>query len=174
MMTKLYDLAFEVAGDTAELEQDAGCGEVHRVTLHRVHVQHLAGLMGLIGTSDPATAHTLMKLERRLRVLHERCKYLAQWLNLHSDSEHADLSFEQAYSEATADIADEFVADLSASDADTLRIGNGASVTSALPAPADADSTTVANPQQTHSKQGGKPIAIAKSTAQLSLEASPC
>lgn len=48
MMAQIPDIAFEIDGDLVRIEQSAGCGEVASVDLHRLHVAHLAGLLGLI------------------------------------------------------------------------------------------------------------------------------
>ena len=65
-----------------------------------------------ITASDPQAAKTIAVLTRRLMVLYERVDHLANYLANHSDSKHADLSYEQTYAAATADIAAEFCADL--------------------------------------------------------------
>ena len=65
-----------------------------------------------ITASDPQTARTIATLTRRLHLLRERIDFMADWLANHSDSKHADLSYEQTYARATADIAEEFCAEL--------------------------------------------------------------
>lgn len=93
------------------LQQDDGNGTVDMVSLHPIHLRLMAEKMGLVKTSDPQTLKTIATLTRRLHTLRERCGHLAYWLNQLSDSEHADLSYEQVYAAATADMAQEFCAD---------------------------------------------------------------
>ena len=68
--------------------------------------------MGLVESSDPQAQKTIAMLTRRLLVVRERVDHMAYWLANHSDSKHADLSYEQTYATATADIAGEFCAEL--------------------------------------------------------------
>jgi hypothetical protein len=93
------------------LEQSNG-GNIDRVAIHPIHVRYLAEKMGLIETSDPTARKTIAALTRRLLALEGRIVHMAYWLTNHSDSKHADLSYEQTYAMATADIAEEFCADL--------------------------------------------------------------
>lgn len=111
MMTKIYDLAYEINGDTINLEQDLGCGEVSRVDLHPMHLRLLCAEAGLF-RGDADAWREVEKLSRRVRLLAHRIEHLGEYLNLYSDSAHADLSYEQTYATATADLAAEFVADL--------------------------------------------------------------
>ena len=64
----------------------------------------------LVESSDAQAQKTT--LTRRLLVLRDRVDHLAYWLATHSDNKHADLSYEQTYATATADIAGEFCAEL--------------------------------------------------------------
>lgn len=93
------------------LEQD-GCGNVDRVAIHPIHLRYMAEKMGLIETSDPTAHKTIATLTRRMNLLRDRIDHLADWLANHSDSKHADLTYEQTYARATADIADEFCVEL--------------------------------------------------------------
>lgn len=95
------------------LQQDSG-GNLDRVAIHPVHRRHMAERFGLIPAGDPEGQQTIASLVRRLHVLQARINHLAEWLALHSDHEHADLSYEQTYARATADIAEEFCAELPA------------------------------------------------------------
>lgn len=108
-MAEIPHLRFRIDGDVIHLEQHDGhgCGEVDYVLMHRVHLVEIARRMGLMQTPAPSVA----ALQRRLRVLHGRIDHLAGYLAMHSDHEHADLSYETDYARATAAIADEFVAD---------------------------------------------------------------
>ena len=83
--------------------------------------------------SNQQSAKTITTLTRRVRLLRERIDFLADYLANNSDSEHADLSYEQTYARATADIVGEFCAELvdtSATD-NTMTQGNAATVTRA-------------------------------------------
>ncbi|MBA3773996.1 MAG: hypothetical protein H0X13_16345 [Ramlibacter sp.] len=113
MMTKIYDLAYEVNGDTINLEQDLGCGEVDRITLHPIHLRLLAECTGLLAPgSSTGRDLTIAWLCRQMRILYERINRLDDWLHEHSDHEHADLSYEMTYSFATWELAHEFVQQL--------------------------------------------------------------
>ena len=111
----ILNLSIETIDDAGEvtirLEQDC-CGNVDRVDIQPLHVRYIAEKIGLIETSDPQAAKTIAKLERRLLMLRDRIDHIADWLVNHSDSEHANLSYEQTYATATADIAAEFCAEL--------------------------------------------------------------
>jgi hypothetical protein len=95
-----------------ELEQQNGLDDPDRIQIHPLHVRLMAERLGLVPVSDVNAARTVATMVRRLQVLHARIDNLAEWLAVHSDHEHADLSYEMTYARATADIADEFCADL--------------------------------------------------------------
>lgn len=101
----------EADGDEILIEQDLG-GDIHRVSLHSLHVRYMAEQLGLVATSDPTATQRIDALSRRLRVLRDRLDRLTDYLLNHSDHAHADLDWEVTYCTATLDIADEFVADL--------------------------------------------------------------
>lgn len=77
-MTRIYDLAFEIDGDTIQLEQSNGLDEPDRISLHRIHLAHLAGEIGLLG--DPDAERMVATLSRRLRILRAEIAGLAQWI----------------------------------------------------------------------------------------------
>ena len=81
------------------------------VLLHPWQLRAVCEQFGIIA-SDPQAAKTITTLTRRLHLLRERIDFMADWLVNHSDTEHADLSYEQTYTRATADIAGEFCAEL--------------------------------------------------------------
>ena len=93
------------------LEQDSG-GNLDRVAIHPIHLRYMAEKFGLIETNDPKAQKTIASLSRRLNVLQDRIDHLADWLANNSDHAHADLSYERTYARATADIANEFCAEL--------------------------------------------------------------
>jgi hypothetical protein len=113
MLEKIYDVAFGIDGDTIDLEQDMGCGEVHRITLHHIHLRHLAEQAGLIAGSAHAEPDAVVaRLVRQLRLLHTRIKHLDECLWAVAGNGREDLDHECNFSGATLDLADEFVADL--------------------------------------------------------------
>jgi len=81
------------------------------VLIHPWQLRAVCEQFGIIA-SDPQTAKTITTLTRRVRLLRERIDLLADYLANNSDSEHADLGYEQTYARATADIAGEFCAEL--------------------------------------------------------------
>lgn len=125
MLTAIPDLGFEIRGDVVDLEQDAGCGEKVCVSLHRTQVALLAGELGIVrAPHDGEAQRAIETLQRRLRVLHRRIVFLDDYLHGCSDRKHANLDYECAFSNATRDVADEFVADIDPSparEADTMR-----------------------------------------------------
>jgi hypothetical protein len=113
--TNIPDLKIEVMTEGADagllmLEQNS-CGNIDRVVIHPIHVRHMAEKMGFIDASAPTARKTIATLTRRLLALEGRIVHMAYWLTNHSDSKHADLSYEQEYALATSDIAAEFCAD---------------------------------------------------------------
>ncbi len=93
------------------LEQDSG-GNLDRVAIHPLHLRYMAERFGLVPSSDLETRQVIATLTRRLYALQGRIGHLAEWLAQHSDQRNTDLSYEQTYARATADIADEFCAEL--------------------------------------------------------------
>lgn len=158
MMTKIYDLAYEINGDTINLEQDMGCGEISRIDLHPMHLRVLCTEAGLF-RGDADAWREVEKLARRIRVLADRIEHLGEYLSLYSDSDHADLSYEQTYANATLDIAEEFVADLpECTLPDSGPAGGNAGVTRG-PLPSNA-TTRQGTPR--NASQGALPLEAAK------------
>jgi hypothetical protein len=114
MLTKIYDLAYEVDADKMiNLEQDMGCGEVSRICLHPIHLRLLAEEAGILPPSSNIEAdRTIARLSRQLRILFDRIDRLDDWLNAAAQRGHEDLEMETTYSFATWELANEFVADL--------------------------------------------------------------
>ena len=108
------------------LEQDSG-GNIDRIEIHQLNVRLMAERFGLVPASDPLAASTIATPERRLHALSGRVTHLANYLANHSDSKHADLSYEQAYASATADIAEAYCSELTASH--TAGAGDASGVT---------------------------------------------
>jgi len=93
-------------------QQDySGNDEHDTIHLHPWQLRAICEEFGIL-TSDREAEKVTATLKRRLRVLAERIEHLADYLITQSDSQHADLSYEQTYAEATAEIASEFVAEL--------------------------------------------------------------
>lgn len=114
MMTKLYDLAYEVDADgSVNLEQDAGFGEVSAIVLHPIHVRLLAEQVGVLApSSDIEADRTIARLCRQMRILLDRIDQLDDWLNQAAQRGHEDLATETTYSFATWELANEFVTEL--------------------------------------------------------------
>jgi hypothetical protein len=102
-------------GELILLEQNSG-GNLDRVAIHPMHLRYLSEKFGLVPSGDAEATRTIAGLKRRLSVLYGRIDHLANWLEVNSDARHADLSYEQTYARATADIAGEFCADLEGDD----------------------------------------------------------
>lgn len=83
------------------------------VLIHPWQLRAVCEQFGIIA-ADPQAEKTIATLTRRLMVLRDRIDHLADFLANHSDSKHADLSFEQTYATATAEIADEFCKEMEA------------------------------------------------------------
>lgn len=82
-------------------------GDAYSVSLHPIHLRYLAEKMGLIETSGPQAIKTIDKLTRRLHLLRDRVEHLANSLATNPSG------CQQDYARATADIANEFCAELS-------------------------------------------------------------
>lgn len=99
------ELMEDKKGSLILLEQDC-CGNVDRVCIHPVHLRYMAEKFGLIATSDPTAHKTIAMLTRRLNLLSDRIAHLSRSLESDPDKCH------QAYARATAEIANEFCAEL--------------------------------------------------------------
>lgn len=146
-LTKVWDLAWSVDGDTIELEQEAGIGEVHCMTLHRMHLRQLATEAGLLN-GDPDAWRLVETLGRRLRTLADRIAILDDRLCAvpvvpsGSNCHDPDL----AYSEATRMLAQEWCADLPTSVADELEA-----------TPSQATERHATPPAAAHGRAGSQP-----------------
>lgn len=123
MQDDIPDLKFELVEDgTGEglilLTQDEK-GDPGRVAIHPLHLRYMAEKFGLLKSNDSAAARAIAQQARRLRLLAERIEHLNDWLHEHSDTRHADFTYEQTYSQATADLAEEFLEDIDEADAPT-------------------------------------------------------
>lgn len=98
-------------GPAIMLTQQDGCEEPASVLLHPWQLRAVCEQFGIIA-SDTQAEKTIATLTRRLLAMRDRVDHLAHFLANHSDSKHADLSYEQTYATATADITAEFCAEL--------------------------------------------------------------
>lgn len=74
MMTQIPDIAFEIDGDLVRIEQSAGCGEVTSVDLHRLHLHHLAELLGSARSSpEYRVERALLRLWGKLDTMAADC-----------------------------------------------------------------------------------------------------
>lgn len=81
------------------------------VLIHPWQLRAVCEQFGIIA-SDRQAEKTIATLTRRLHLLRDRIDRLHNYLVNHSDHKHADLTYEVTYATATADIADEFCAEL--------------------------------------------------------------
>jgi hypothetical protein len=98
-------------GPAIMLTQQAGLDEPDTILMHPWQLRAVCEQFGLIA-SDPAAQKSIATLTRRLQVLRDRIDHLGDYLTNYSDREHANLEYELTYITATADIAQEFCADL--------------------------------------------------------------
>lgn len=87
-MTRIDDLAFGIDGDYIDLEQDAGCGEMSMIRLHRIHLAHLAEVAGVV-TTDRCAEQSIRTLQRRLLTLAREIHSLAEWVRSGPDEGEA-------------------------------------------------------------------------------------
>lgn len=100
-------------GGLVRLENES-MGDSYMVDIHPIQLRHLAEIMGLlreVSASEADTMRTVVELQRRLLALKDRIDHLGEYLALHSDHRHADLSYETNYATATADICEAYCAD---------------------------------------------------------------
>ena len=81
------------------------------VLVHPWQLRAVCEQFGIIA-SDRQAARTIAILTRRLHLLRVRIDRLHDYLLNHSDHKHAALSYELPYATATAELADEFCAEL--------------------------------------------------------------
>ncbi len=96
-------------GPAIMLEQQEGIEDTAVIVVHPWQLRAACEHLGIIA-NDPQAERTIAVLQRRINTLTNRIDHLADYLATHSDSRHADLTYEQTYARATADIAAEFTA----------------------------------------------------------------
>jgi len=163
MMTKIYDLAFEIEGDEINLEQDVGCGEVHQVTLHRIHLRLLAEKSGLCPSADIEANRMIARLCRQVRLLAERIDRLDTMFLRVGEKGHEDVSEECAYSGASVELANEFCHDLP--DVEPVTLGHQCQPVTRDPASRDdgqpsTEPTTLENNAVSASSQAALPLEV--------------
>lgn len=97
-------------GEMIRLEQQEGIDDAQVIVVHPWQLRAACVQLGVLH-ADPESERTAARLKRRIRALVERIEHLNDYLHEHSDSEHANLTYEQTYSQATADLAAEFITD---------------------------------------------------------------
>ena len=129
------------SGPAVMLTQQEDIEDAATIIIHPWQLVAACQHLGL-AASDPKAAKDIATLQRRMLVLRDRIDHLAEYLALHSDSKHADLSYEQTYATATADIAEEFCAELNdcmghaVSDAENGTVQEQSADAKASPSPA--------------------------------------
>lgn len=74
MMTTIPDLSFKIDGDLINLEQNDGSGNVDTIALHRLHLRHLAELLGSARSSpEYRVERALLRLWGKLFLLTADC-----------------------------------------------------------------------------------------------------
>jgi hypothetical protein len=126
------------------------------VDVHPLQVRYMAEALGLVRGMSASDADTLaevrrqhadavrlvLALKRRLLVLKDRVHHLG--ISLTTAAEHTDLDYELVYVTATAEICDEFCADL-----DDLATPDASHVAPMGQAPDPSAATSPANPVET-------------------------
>lgn len=99
------------SGPAIMLTQQEGIEDAHVVRVHPWQLRAVCEQFGIIA-SNPQVEKTIAILTRRIQLLNGRIQHLDNWLRTFSDSDHADLTYEMSYSGGTADMAEEFCAEL--------------------------------------------------------------
>jgi len=98
-------------GPAVMLTQQDDINEPATIVMHPWQLRAACEYLGILH-ADPVSAGMAARLTRRLRVLTERIDQLNEYLQAYGATEYVNLKFEQAYSQATADLAAEFVTEL--------------------------------------------------------------
>lgn len=74
MLTQIPDLSFQIEGDLIRLEQNDGAGNIDTIVLHRLHLRHLAELLGSARSSpEYRVERALLRLWGKLSLLTADC-----------------------------------------------------------------------------------------------------
>jgi hypothetical protein len=133
------------------LESESMCGS-YIVDVHPIHLRLMAERLGLVRDLSASESHALRmvdKLARRLRLLHGRIEQLHKWLADNKDLEQADITAEYWYSDATLDLANEFVAEIEESGAVVTPLSRGTAEGRQLNARSTAVQKPSPNPTET-------------------------
>ena len=124
-------------------QADIGYDDPTSVIFHPWQLRAVCEQFGLIA-SDAQAEKTIATLTRRLLVLRDRIDHLGDYLTNQSDHAHANLDYELTYVVATAEIADEFCAELG--DKATKRADEPECSPALTPAPTKTQATPSAKP----------------------------
>lgn len=107
--TEIPQLKIEVLANGCIRLENTDCGESYAVDVHPTQLRYLAEKMGLtVPAADAGQARRVDKLNRRLKLLHDRMLQLDRWLWQHPDTENADITTEIWYSAGTLELSNEF------------------------------------------------------------------
>jgi len=98
-------------GAAVMLTQQDGIDDPVTIMVHPWQLRAACQHLGILHT-DPEAERAAARLARRLKVLAERINQLNDHIQAHRGTEHVGLRFEQAYAQATADLAAEFMHDM--------------------------------------------------------------
>ncbi|NMM76803.1 hypothetical protein [Acidovorax sp. SRB_24] len=104
-------------GPAIMLTQQDGIDEPHCVLVHPWQLRAVCEQFGIIA-NDSQAAKTIATLQRRMMGLCDRIESLVDWMALHSDHRHADLSYEMTQLHALHDLAGEWCADFDSEQAE--------------------------------------------------------
>lgn len=97
-------------GPAIMLTQQCGLEEPQTVLVHPWQLRAVCEQFGIIA-SDPQASKTIGTLQRRMVALRDRIDRLADWMAMHGNHAHADLSYEVTQLQALQDLAGEWCAD---------------------------------------------------------------
>ncbi|VTU29493.1 hypothetical protein H6CHR_03206 [Variovorax sp. PBL-H6] len=155
--------------------ENESMGDSYVVDLHPMHLRFIAEHLGLVremSASHADALRTVDKLGRRLRVLSERVEQLTAWI--WEDSEDINQAV-LWHSDATRDLAREFLRELSESGAVVTPCHAESRVTPA-PVPRDTTGTKpIGNPEETQRVPNGCPTTVehplSRASSQMELRA---
>lgn len=98
-------------GPMVRLEQQEGIEDANVIVVHPWQLREVCQRLGILH-ADPEAERLSTRLARRLRSMAARVEQLNEYLQAYGATEYINLKFEQAYAQATADLAAEFMADM--------------------------------------------------------------
>ncbi len=98
------------SGPAVMLTQQQGIEDAATIMVHPWQLVAACQHLGL-NSSDHLADKTIATLTRRMLGLRDRIESLAEWMAMHSDHKHADLSYETTQLNAMADLAIEWCCD---------------------------------------------------------------